>query len=149
MQHRHERQSTPSYTSDVTLPWYGYDRSRGRGDDLRWQVRLGRAGRRPAGGVDGSRWDWRWSCWCRCSFSGRFAPHWEPADPSLLRNCRSTPAGGSTSQASLKMRRLKTDTQIVPLDKRLCIRFLTMKAGITGCWNLVLKVCISCLGLAL
>lgn len=27
--------------------------------------------------------------------------------------------------------------------------FLTMKAGITGCWNFVLKVCISCLVLAL
>lgn len=29
------------------------------------------------------------------------------------------------------------------------VLFLTMKAGITGCWNLVLKVCISCLVLAL
>lgn len=27
--------------------------------------------------------------------------------------------------------------------------FLTMKAGMMGCWNFVLKVCISCLVLAL
>lgn len=97
-----------------------------------------------------SRSGWRWSCWCRCFSSGRSAPCWEPGGPSLLKNCRSTPAGGSTPTGSLKTTKVRTirDSFTDRFKKASEERFLTMKAGITGCWNLVLKVCISCLVLA-
>lgn len=95
------------------------------------------------------RWGWRWSCWCHCFSSGHFAPHWEPAGPSLLKNYHSTPAEGSTS-SELESRREQWGIVLQVHSRRGSAgRFLTMKAGITGCWNLVLKVCINCLVLAL
>lgn len=44
----------------------------------------------------GSRWGWRWSCWC-CFSSGCSAPRWEPAGPSPLKNCHSTPAESTST----------------------------------------------------
>lgn len=90
MQHRHGEQAKPSNSSDVTLPrWL-----RPQSGQKRCVSAAG--GRDPAGiqRLSGSKWGWHWSCWCRYSSSGRFAPRWGPAGPSLLRKCRSTPAGG-------------------------------------------------------
>lgn len=53
-------------------------------------------GRRPVG----SRWGWRWSCWC-CFSSGCSAPRWEPAGPSPPKNCRSTPAESTITSLNL------------------------------------------------
>lgn len=99
IEHRH-RLWKSSYCSRLTLPGYGFDRGQSRDDHLQRWPWSGGVGARPAGGhlsgrVDASRWGWRWNCLCRCSFSGRLAPRWEPAGPSLLRNYRSTPAGVS------------------------------------------------------